>query len=314
MAVPRVSVIMTVYNAEAFVSRSIKSILDQTFKDFEFIIIDDGSTDNTLKIIKSFNDTRLIVKSQKNSGVPKASNRAIALAKGEYIARQDADDYSSIQRLEKQVDFLDKHPDIGLIGTNYTAVNLDGEIVFVTDFFTQPDDLNLATVFSNQFGHGSTMVRKSTLNKVGGYHEISIVHDYDLWVRISHSDKMANLKDRLYTWTFHGKSLSNSRFDNTLDQSKDVRENAFRYFIEHRREFKKYSFHPFTTRSLGGYFSQKSKIYRNAAIMFANHGMRRSAIPVLLIAVIYSPFNIKNLVYLYTVVLKKERIARLTYE
>lgn len=305
---------MTVLNAEKFVSEAIQSILDQSYTDFEFIIIDDGSTDNTPNIIKSFKDRRIVCKSQKNAGVPKASNKAISMAKGEYIARQDADDYSSLKRLERQVSFLDDNPDIGLVGSNYSAVNLAGDTVFETNFFTKSDDLKLATVFSNQFGHGSTMIRKSALNEVGGYREISIVHDYDLWVRISRIAGIANLNDELYTWRFHGASLSNSKFDNTLQQSQDVREDAFSYFLSHKNEFPVFSFHPFSTKGVFGYLAHKSKIYRNMSLMYAQHGLRRSAVPALLIATAFAPWLSRNYTFLITLMFSKQKISGLPYE
>ena len=113
MKIPRLTVIMPAYNAEEFLEESISSILNQTYSDFELLIGDDGSTDRTMEIIQSFCDDRIIVmRNEKNLGIPCTLNRLIKASKGEYIARQDSDDISLPKRLEKQVDFLDKNPEI----------------------------------------------------------------------------------------------------------------------------------------------------------------------------------------------------------
>jgi len=314
MRTPKVSVVMTVYNAQDYVGRAIKSILDQTFDDFEFIIIDDGSTDRSLSVIKSFTDKRILLKSRPNKGVPASSNEGIALARGSYIARQDADDISSKNRLQKQVEFLDSHTDIDLLGTNYTAVDAKGQIVFVTNMFTRPDDLRLAIVFWNQFGHGSTMMRSSILKKVGGYREISIVHDYDLWFRISRVGKMANLKDCLYIWRYHGKSLSNSNFDNTTHQLISVYEEAFDYFRLNRKDYSFLTLHPLSARNIFGYFSNKSRIYRKMAVMYSRNGLRRYSILPLLIAIVLAPWAKQNYLFFVISIFKPEKIKQLPYD
>lgn len=113
--------IMPVYNAEEFLKESIHSILDQTFSDFELLIGDDGSTDRSLEIIRSFNDNRLIlIRNDRNQGIANTLNRLIDASRGEFIARQDSDDLSLQKRLGKQVEFLEKNPEIGLCGTQIT--------------------------------------------------------------------------------------------------------------------------------------------------------------------------------------------------
>lgn len=123
---PKVSVVMSVYNGEKYLPETIDSILNQTFKDFEFIIINDGSTDKTAKILTSYDDPRIRIFNQENMGLTKSLNRAISLAKGEYIARMDADDISYPERLKKQVDYLNKNPDIGLVGSKYIRIDKRG--------------------------------------------------------------------------------------------------------------------------------------------------------------------------------------------
>ncbi|MHA1713815.1 MAG: glycosyltransferase, partial [Candidatus Ranarchaeia archaeon] len=126
---PKVSVIMSVYNAEKHVKKAIDSILSQTFRDFEFIIINDGSTDRTSEILKSYADPRLIVVNQANRGVTQSLNKAIGMARGQYIARMDADDISLPQRLEMQVEFLEEHPEVGLVGTSVITIDEEGKTI-----------------------------------------------------------------------------------------------------------------------------------------------------------------------------------------
>jgi glycosyltransferase involved in cell wall biosynthesis len=157
---PLVSIIMTVYNAEEYIQTSIDSIINQTFTDFEFIIIDDGSNDKSSDIIKSIKDPRIIFRSRKNKGQTESLNEGIRIAKGIYIARQDADDISTKNRLKLQIELMETDKNIGLLGTNYEIVYPDGKLWFTTNMFTHPDDLNLAIIFSNQFGHGSIVARR----------------------------------------------------------------------------------------------------------------------------------------------------------
>ena len=117
---PKISVLVPVYNAEKFIARTIQSVLDQTFEDFELIILNDGSTDKTEKIIQSFNDKRIVyIKNEKNSGISASRNKLITLARGEYCAILDHDDFCLPERLKKQFDFLNNHPKIDLIGSRF---------------------------------------------------------------------------------------------------------------------------------------------------------------------------------------------------
>ena len=120
---PKVSVLMSVYNGEKYLKEAIKSILGQSFKDFEFIIINDGSIDKTEKIIKVFNDKRIVLINQENIGLTKSLNNGLKLAQGDYIARMDADDVALSYRLEKQVKFLDSNPHIFLVGSSCYLIN-----------------------------------------------------------------------------------------------------------------------------------------------------------------------------------------------
>jgi len=187
MKTPKVSVVMSVYNCERYVGEAVKTILHQTFSDFEFIIINDGSTDRTPNLLREFDDPRIRVIDQPNSGLTVSLNRGIRLAKGEYIARMDADDLSERERLEKQVKALDRNPGIAVVGCWYKIIDENGSLV---GYKRLPEDVNqLAELLmrENPICHGSVMMRKRALQTVGLYNEnLRYAQDYELWLRMLH--------------------------------------------------------------------------------------------------------------------------------
>jgi len=196
--VPIVSVVMSVYNGERYLNECIQSILSQSFQDFEFIIIDDGSTDHTNEILHSYQDQRIIIVHQDNMGLTKALNRGISLAKAKYIARQDADDISKPERLEKQVAFLEANPQVGLLGSRFEFIDEDGEVTRQSLLPTDNDTLQERLTKINQFCHASVMMRREALDKVGAYREFfRFAQDYDLWLRIAEHYEIANLPEML---------------------------------------------------------------------------------------------------------------------
>ena len=124
---------MSVYNGEKYLREAIDSILNQTFKDFEFIIVNDGSTDNSLKIIKSYNDPRITIINQKNTGLAKALNEGIKIAKGKFIARMDADDISEPERFKKEYKFMHVHDECVALGTNAIIIDENGNNLYITE-------------------------------------------------------------------------------------------------------------------------------------------------------------------------------------
>ncbi len=185
---PKVSVLMSVFNCQDYVGQAIESILSQTFKDFEFIIIDDGSKDKTKDILLAWaeKDPRIkVVANPENIGLTKSLNKAIKMAQGEYLARQDADDVSLPERLEKQVDFLDNHQSVKLLGTFGYAIDKEGRILKKEILPTSSRRIKRALIKMNPFFHTSVMIRKEILDRVGGYNEkFLVVQDYELWFRI----------------------------------------------------------------------------------------------------------------------------------
>ena len=217
-SVPIVSVIMPVYNAERFVREAVESILNQTFTDFEFIIINDGSTDSTRAILESFADTRIVLLHQENQGLVRSLNRGLRMARGRYIARQDADDVSLPERLERQVAFLDAHPEVGLLASASQAIDEHGQALYVRN--TPCDGETLQREFvrgHNPLIHGSVLMRREILDTVGFYDERFLTaEDNDYWLRIAEHWQVAALADVLFRYRI-------------IDTSKTAREGiAFR--------------------------------------------------------------------------------------
>lgn len=196
---PKISVIMSVLNAEKLLEHSIQNILLQTFKNFEFIIVNDGSTDKSLNILREYEkrDNRIrIFNNHKNIGLTKSLNRAISLSNGKYIARQDADDFSLRNRLEKQFNFLEKFPDYAFCGTNGSFKGISHEFIH---FYSHSNILrNL--IIDNCFSHSSIMIRKNIFDKYGKYDQnFRYSQDYELWCRLilKYKLKAVNLRDKL---------------------------------------------------------------------------------------------------------------------
>lgn len=205
---PKVSVLMPVYNAALFLQEAIDSILSQTFTDFEFLIINDGSTDASEEIIQGYSDSRILyLKNEVNLGLVDTLNRGIELARGEYIARMDADDVSLPQRFFKQITFMDAHPEVGACGTafqffgdsNYLAIN--------------PDDYSQCfTLLSlnSSLGHPTSMIRKEVLNHhaIRYESEFDYAADYAFWVRISQVSQISSLPEPLLLYRWHQTNMS----------------------------------------------------------------------------------------------------------
>lgn len=203
MADPIVSVLLPVYNCERYLADAIESILTQSFSDFEFIIIDDGSTDRSSEVIASFGDQRIKVFQHENRGLAATLNRGIGLATGKYIARQDQDDLSYPERLAHQVAFMEAHPNCALLGTWAQIMEIDR---VVNRFHRHPVDdaeLRYLMLFNNPFVHSSVMLRRSALDQVGGYTtdpDRQPPEDFELWSRLARVGGIANLGEVLLAY------------------------------------------------------------------------------------------------------------------
>jgi glycosyltransferase involved in cell wall biosynthesis len=204
---PRVSVIMAVYNDAPFLQAALSSILDQTMRDIEIIVVDDGSTDETPEILAQIRDPRVRVVHQPNQGHAASLNRAIRLASCELLARMDDDDASTLDRLEKQVGFMDSHPEVVAVGSFATLMTVDGESLCVA---ARPTDharmLALLRAGNSPFFHGSVMYRRSAFIAAGGYPEMK-PEDVLIWARMAQIGRLANLPEALYWYRIRPGSL-----------------------------------------------------------------------------------------------------------
>jgi glycosyltransferase involved in cell wall biosynthesis len=198
---PLVSVIMSVYNGEPYIEEAINSILSQTLTDWEFLIVNDGSTDATETILKDYasNDSRIkILTNTKNIGLTKSLNLAIRQAKAQLIARQDADDICLSTRLAKQKEFLEDNPEVGLVGTGLYIMDEQGKIIDRCLPAVEDREIRYALIRHNIFCHSSIMIRKEVFIKVGLYDEHWITsQDYEFYFRAANYYKLANLEEPL---------------------------------------------------------------------------------------------------------------------
>lgn len=209
--VPRVSVILPVYNAEQFVAEAVLSILGQSFSDFELIAIDDGSTDRSAAILDSLaaKDARIIVLRQSNSGLIATLNRGCASARGQYLARMDADDVSLPERLRTQVQYLENHPEIGIVGTWFQDISAGGTAGRVWPLPAAPAVVQWFLMFGDCIAHPSIMARSGVFRELGYYNSDALhVEDYDLWIRACAVTKIANIRSVLLRYRFNAGSVS----------------------------------------------------------------------------------------------------------
>lgn len=207
----KVSVVMSVYNGEKYLCEAIESILNQTFTYFEFIIIDDGSSDRSANIVKSYIDSRIVFIQQKNSGLATALNRGIKIAKGKYIARMDADDRSHPERLLRQVAFMNNNPSCVVLGTQAVVMTEEEEELYSTKLPADNESIKAFLPLRNPFYHGAVMFNKNVFQKAGGYSEdaIHFIEDSLLWNRLSAFGEMYNLKESYFYYRLIPDSLSN---------------------------------------------------------------------------------------------------------
>jgi len=182
---PLVSVVMPVYNGKKHLKEAIQSILNQSFKDFEFIIINDGSTDGTEDIIKSFGDKRIVyIKNTANRGLSTSFNIGIRLARGAYIARMDSDDISVHDRFEKQLEFMDNNPDIGIVGSSVRIINDQESDLGKAKKATKHIEIKWASLFSTPLSHPTVMARSEVLKENQFDESMTNSDDYELWSRL----------------------------------------------------------------------------------------------------------------------------------
>ena len=207
---------MPVYNAQRYLAPAVDSILAQTFGDFEFLIVNDGSTDDSQAILERYaaRDPRIRLVSRPNTGYTVALNQMLATARGEYVARMDADDMSLPRRLERQVEFLDAHPQVLALGAPATIIDPDGDPI--GPYEVPPDhetiDARHLSGLSGMLIHPSAMMRREAVLAAGGYRpELEPAEDLDLWLRLAEIGRLANLDEVLVHYRVHLGNTTSTR-------------------------------------------------------------------------------------------------------
>jgi len=203
MPSPAVTVLMPVYNADRFAAQTLDSILAQTFGDFEFLIINDGSTDRSLEILQGYarRDHRIRLVSRPNTGYAVALNEGLGLARGEFVARIDADDLADPRRLELQVERMRREPELVALGSNALAMDEDGRLLgdYLVPLTHEEIEANHLRG-SSTIHHPAVMLRPEAVKRVGGYRaELMPCEDFDLWLRLGEVGRLANLPEKLLT-------------------------------------------------------------------------------------------------------------------
>jgi glycosyltransferase involved in cell wall biosynthesis len=208
VSAPKISVVMPAYNAATHLDEAVSSILGQTFRDFEFIIINDGSTDATASILKRYAeiDSRIQVYHQENQGMISALNRGCRLARGQYIARMDADDVSLPHRFERQLEYIERHPQIGILGTWICRLENEGSVMRTWCPPTNSRILKWTHFFGVGMCHPSVLMRREVIEKVNFYRPDAVLaDDWDLWLRASAITEFGNVPEVLLKYrVWHG--------------------------------------------------------------------------------------------------------------
>ena len=212
---PRVSVLMAVYNGDRYLAEALDSLLAQTLTDFELVVVDDASTDGTAAILDDYagRDGRLVVlRNDENRQLAASLNRGLTACRAPLVARADADDVYAPERLERQVAFLDSHPDVGVLGSAFHTMDPDGRHRSTKSYATDHATIRARQLFMTSLLHPSVMFRADVVRSVGGYDETYwTAQDSDLWTRLRDRTQFANVPDVLVRYRTHRESILGTR-------------------------------------------------------------------------------------------------------
>lgn len=224
MPSPLLSVIIPVYNAEQYIKDAVASILNQTYKNLELIIIDDGSTDNTLQIVTSIQDKKIVlVKNKINRGQIYTRNLGLKMAKGMYIGMFDADDIAYPDKYETQIAFLEKNKDVGMLGSWARFIDADGKrMKGGWQLKAKPEMIPSIMLFKNYFLQSAVVYRKECIHNFSFKEGFDIGEDYVIWLEIIEKYKAWNLQKYLVDYRIHPESVTNSRPELQLEKEKEI--------------------------------------------------------------------------------------------
>jgi len=248
---PQVSIILPTYNRVKLLERAIQSVTDQTYQDWELIVVNDASTDDTPKLLKKWQekDARILVITNAENlypGISKTLNKGLEAAHGEYIARIDDDDYwCSKDKLKKQVEFLDTHPVYVVVGSGVIVINGEGKELFRYLKREHDDEIRAHALFANPFSHTTVMFRKDIALSLGGYGSWRFAEDWDLWLKMGAKGKLYNIPEYLAVYMLAGQNKS---FVYQRKQAKTI----LKFIKQHRKEYP--SFWPAYLLNLGVWF------------------------------------------------------------
>jgi len=218
---------MPVYNGEKYLKQSLDSVLNQYFADFELILINDGSTDSSINIINSYDDERIRLITQTNSGPVIARRTGIEVAKGEFIAILDADDISTPERLLKQIEFLEKNKEYLLVGSNFKIIDQDNCIRYKSHMPEKYESIRKLIYMGSPFCHSTVVFRKAIFSEFNYDLEIPLAEDYNLWFNILKKYKCANLPDYLVYYRIHNSNVSKVKMESLKISTKSIIEREF---------------------------------------------------------------------------------------
>ncbi len=227
--IPAVSVLLSVHNGARYLRPAIDSILGQTWTDFEFLIIDDASTDATPELLDTYTDERIrILRNAENRGLTASLNRGLLAARAPLLARMDADDVAYPQRLERQLAYFERHPETILLGAACRNVDGDGRRIRINRLPETDAELRIWQLFRNSFVHPLVMMKTDLARREGFNEQLYAAQDYDLWVRLSAHGPIANLPEPLLDYRVHGGSISATKLQQQLETVTRVHERQLR--------------------------------------------------------------------------------------
>ena len=229
---PQISVLLSTYNDEKYINECIDSVLNQSFRDFEFVIIDDGSTDRTYDIISAINDPRIVIFRKENTGLIDSLNFGVSKCRGEYIARIDGDDICHVDRLKLQIEFLINNLEYSICGSNTIYIDGDGAEFGLHKYPISDEMIKTYMLFGSPLSHPAVMTRREVMVDNPYSHDYPVAEDYELWVRLSSRYKFFNIDKPLLYYRFYGGNVSFTKRGLARESRIKICETYFNYIFD----------------------------------------------------------------------------------